>query len=104
MAKPRKILSLLKSASGPALALLVIAFFGGYAIIGANGVLAWGDYNKLLKKRQAELATLEKEREALEHRVALLDPKKANPDMVDELVRKELGVVHPDEIVIPLQD
>jgi len=32
-----------------------------------------------------------------------LDPKKANPDLVDELVRRELGLAHPDEVIIPLK-
>ena len=36
------------------------------------------------------------------NRVSLLDPRHANPDMVDELVRRDLGVAHPDEIVVPL--
>jgi len=102
MNKAKKLRSLLLSAAAPATAMLVIAFFGGYALIGPNGVLAWGDYNRMLHKRQAELAVLKKERAAIANRVALLDPKKANPDMVDELIRKELGVAHPDEVIIPL--
>ena len=103
MSKPRRLRTLIKSAVGPAAAMLIIAFFGGYAIVGSNGVLAWGDYHRRLEQRQAELKDVEKQRAALEHRVALLDPKKANPDMVDELVRKELGVAAPNEIIIPLK-
>ena len=37
------------------------------------------------------------------NRVALLDPDHANPDMVDEMVRKELNVAHPDEVIVPLK-
>ena len=32
------------------------------------------------------------------------DPMGTDPDLVDETVRKELGVVRPDEVVIPLRD
>jgi len=39
----------------------------------------------------------------LQNRVTLLDPRHANPDMVDELVRKELNVAHPDEVIVPLK-
>jgi cell division protein FtsB len=46
---------------------------------------------------------LEAERAQLRHRSALLDPKKADPDMADELVRKDLGLVRPDEVIIPLE-
>ena len=41
--------------------------------------------------------------EARRNRVALLDPDHANPDMVDEMTRKELNVVRPDEVVVPLK-
>jgi cell division protein FtsB len=37
------------------------------------------------------------------NRVMLLDPQKANPDMVDELVRRDLGLAQPDEVIIPLR-
>ena len=38
----------------------------------------------------------------MRHRSALLDPNKADPDMADELVRKDLGLVRPDEVIVPL--
>jgi len=81
---------------------IVVGTFAGHAIAGDNGLLAWGGYHRALKERQAELAQLETQREQLRHRSALLDPDKADPDMADELVRKDLGLVRPDEVVIPL--
>ena len=45
---------------------------------------------------------IEQERAQLKHRSQLLDPRKADPDMADELVRKDLGLVRPDEVIIPL--
>lgn len=39
----------------------------------------------------------------LRHRVALLNPDQADPDLVTELIRKNLNVVHPDEVVINLE-
>ena len=50
------------------------------------------------------LAELEKERAALENRVALLHQDRADPDMVGELLRSQLNVVHPDEVVIKLEN
>ena len=87
----------------PALALLVVGTFAGHAVAGPNGLLAWGGYHRALKERQVELAQLEQERAQLRHRSRLLDPRKADPDMADELVRKDLGLVRPDEVVIPLE-
>jgi cell division protein FtsB len=87
---------------GPALALIVIGTFAGHAIAGPNGLFAWGGYHRDLSLRQAELATLEATRDQLRHRSALLDPRKADPDMADELVRRDLGLVRANEVILPL--
>ncbi|MBL0116180.1 MAG: septum formation initiator family protein [Sphingomonadales bacterium] len=102
MKQAKRLLRLLRSALWPAMALTIIAFFGGYALFGSNGVLAWGDYSQKYEVRAAELAAISMQRNQLAHRVALLDPRHANPDLVDELVRKELGLTQPDEVIIPL--
>jgi cell division protein FtsB len=102
MRRARNIWNMLRSAATPALAMIIVAFFGGYALFGANGVLAGFEYRQMLEKRHAELALLQKEKAEVANRVALLDPKRANPDLVDELVRRELGLAHPDEVIIPL--
>ncbi len=101
--KPSKFRSVLKRAAWPAAALMVMAFFGGYAVLGPNGLLAYGDYKGQLAKRERDYAALDRKREVLRNRVALLDPRHANPDMVDELVRRELNVAHPDEVIVPLR-
>ena len=93
---------MMRRAAMPALALIVVGNFAGYAIAGPNGLLAWGGYHRDLQQRQGELARLEQERATLRHRSQLLDPRKADPDMADELVRRDLGLVRPDEVVVPL--
>ena len=86
----------------PALAVIVVGNFAGYAIAGPNGILAWGSYHRALNQRQAELAEIDRQRAQLRHHSDLLDPRKADPDMADELVRKDLGLVRPDEVIVPL--
>ena len=102
MTGSRKNIGLIRRAMGPALALIVIGTFAGHAVAGPNGMLAWGGYHRDLGMRQAELAKLEATRAQLRHRSALLDPRKADPDMADELVRRELGLVRADEVILPL--
>jgi len=97
-----KSLGLIRRAAAPALALIVVGTFAGHAIAGPNGILAWGGYHRALKEREAELAQLQQERAQLRHHSDLLDPNKADPDMADELVRKDLGLVRPDEVIVPL--
>jgi cell division protein FtsB len=102
MGGPNRIFALIRRVALPALAVIVVGTFAGHAIAGQNGVLAWGGYHRALKERQAELAQLEQQRAELRHRSQLLDPNKADPDMADELVRKDLGLVRPDEVIVPL--
>ena len=97
-----KLRMLLFSALGPALSLLLLLLFAGYAILGPSGILAWGDYSRQLGRAKSELATVQSHRDMLRNRVNLLDPRHADPDMVDEMVRRELGVSHPDEVIVPL--
>ena len=92
----------MKRAAWPAIGLTIIAFFGAYAVLGRNGLFAYGDYKRQLVKREHDYAELDRKRAVLKNRVALLNPDHANPDMVDEMVRKELNVAHPDEVIVPL--
>src|SRR5918912_1209400 len=98
-----RILQLIRRSAMPALALIVVGTFAGHAIAGPNGILAWGGYHRALQERKAELAQLQVERAQLRHRSNLLDPRKADPDIADELVRKDLGLVRPDEVIVPIQ-
>jgi cell division protein FtsB len=55
-------------------------------------------------ERAVELAQLESEKTRLAHRARLLDPQRADPDLADEMVRSELGLVRPDEVIIAIED
>ena len=83
---------------------VVLLALGGLAIAGPSGLLSWSENLRLLDQREAQLAALQEERAALENKVALLHPDHADPDMVGELLRSQLNVVHPDEVVIKLDD
>lgn len=85
-----------------ALVLLVVLTVG--AIAGPTGLLAWAENSEVLAEREARIALLTEKRDALKNRVNLLDPNGADPDLVSELVRSDLGVIHPDEIVVTIED
>jgi len=102
MARNSPLKTILRSAGPPALALTAMGFFSYHAVMGPNGILALKDVKHEVAARSVELAALEKHRaEALNH-VKLLDPKGADPDLVDEQMRKQLNVARPDEIIVPL--
>jgi len=96
--------ALIRKAMWPAAGLLIICYFVGAAVVGENGVMAWGDYRRARAERSATLARLEAEKARLQHRSELLDPGNADPDLAEEMIRNQLGYVRPDEIIIPLDD
>lgn len=84
------------------LALGCLLLITAFAIAGPTGLLAWSENAKLLDQRKAQISVLAEQRDELRHRVEQLDPEGADPDLVGELLRKNLNVVHPDEVVITL--
>ncbi|HEX8534000.1 MAG TPA: septum formation initiator family protein [Allosphingosinicella sp.] len=100
----RNTLAAIKRAALPAVAFLIIANFLGYAVVGTNGILSWGDYRRIKNERAVELAQLEQEKARLAHRAQLLDPRRADPDLAEEMVRTELGLVRPDEVIINIDN
>lgn len=82
-------------------ALVALLVIGGLAIAGPSGILAWSENARMLDQRQEELAMLTQQRDELRNKVDLLDPRHADPDLVGELLRSNLNVAHPDELVIP---
>ena len=97
-----KSLGMIRRAALPALMLIIIGSFAGHAVAGPNGLFAWGGYHRDLAARRAELASLQTERDRLKHRSALLNPKSADPDLGEEMIRKDLGLIRPDEVIVPL--
>ncbi|MEY4270750.1 MAG: hypothetical protein RLZZ58_1966 [Pseudomonadota bacterium] len=87
---------------GPALAGFAVVAMAGYAVFGPTGLYAWGDYSQAVSRKGEQLAALKKREAELKNQVALLNPLHADPDLSDELVRRELGVAHPDDVIVPM--
>ncbi|QCI92570.1 septum formation initiator family protein [Novosphingobium sp. EMRT-2] len=101
MKRRRHILRLPKESLTQTAALLALLFLGAMGLAGPSGLLAWSENARMLEQRQKEVAQLTAERDHLRNRVNLLDPRHADPDLVGELLRSNLNVAHPDELVIP---
>lgn len=86
------------------MALVTLLVMGAFAVAGPSGLLAWSENAHMLEVRQKEVALLTAERNRLQNRVNLLDPRHADPDLVGELLRSDLNVAHPDELVIPREE
>lgn len=94
--------SSLKSLMTPVISMLVVLYFAYHALFGGAGLLAVPAYRAELAEYGARAAAVASERATLENQVALLKLDAMDPDYADELVRKRLGLLRQDEMVIPL--
>jgi cell division protein FtsB len=101
--QPATMIDLLKRAALPALCMLVILYFGVHALFGSSGYLALDDIRRSKAELLAQQETLAQRKAALSRDIDLLDPRGADPDFADELVRRHLGVIRPDELIVPLE-
>ena len=90
-----------KLTQGVALAALLV--LAALALFGPSGLLAWSENAQLLEERKAQIAVLAEDRDELKTRVDALHPDRVDPDMATELVRKNLNVIRPDEVVLDLK-
>ncbi|AJP71500.1 FtsB family cell division protein [Sphingomonas hengshuiensis] len=103
MLRTSPIRSLLRRAGLPAAVLIAVGFFAYNATLGPTGIIATKALRAEFEQKNIELAALTKRRAELKNRVDLLDPRRGvDPDMADELTRRQLNVVRPDEVIIPL--
>ncbi len=79
------------------------SYFAFHAIVGETGLMALGGYRAERSALDAHEKLLATRKAVLDHRYALLDPRHVDPDLADELVRDQLGVVRKDEVVVPLK-
>lgn len=95
---------LLRRLALPAGCAFLLLYFGGHAFFGETGLFALEGIAQERTTLEARNGKLKAERARLAHDIALLDPNGADPDYADELIRRQLGVVRPDEVVVPLAD
>lgn len=83
-------------------ALACLLAMGAWVLFGPSGLISWSENSRLLVERQKELQQLSAETKVIQNRVALLDPNHVDPDLAGQLMRTNLNVVNPDEMVLML--
>ncbi|MEM6682966.1 MAG: septum formation initiator family protein [Pseudomonadota bacterium] len=88
----------------PVACLCGVAYFTYHTLSGQYGLLALPVY----QHHKAELLTraemLARDIRYYENRITLLNPAELDPDIAEELVRRQLGYVKPTDILIPLDE
>ena len=97
----RPALSMIRTAFWPTVAVAVIVYFAGAAIVGQNGLFSLAGYRHQRAEHLAQLKSLQAERDRLAHHAELLDPRHVDPDFAEEMVRKQTGQIRPDEVIVP---
>jgi cell division protein FtsB len=92
----------LRRAALPAVCILLIGYFVSHAIGGPTGVIAWKEYKAEHAALQKQALASTEAKAAVDRQVKLLDPRKVDPDLADEMVRRNFNVVKPDEVIVPL--
>jgi cell division protein FtsB len=78
-----------------------IAYFGYNGIFGPRGVLAWNNSSVELAVERKELAQVRGEREALQHRITLLQNDAIDPDLLEEVAHNLLSEGRTGEVAVP---
>ena len=84
-------------------AALIIGYFWANAHSGDHGLRAKQDLVHQAVELTRELEALRREREAWEHRVALLRPNAVDPDLLEERARAQLDYTHPRDLTLVLK-
>jgi cell division protein FtsB len=85
---------------GPFLGFALASYFVYHTVEGDRGLRAWRDINQQLRVASDQFATVEAERDALEHKVAGLNPNHVDPDLLDQQIRMQLDLVSPSDIIL----
>lgn len=84
----------------PVMAALIFGYFGTQAFKGEYGISANIRLQNKAVVLEKELIVVTKKRNILEKRVALLRNGTIEKDMLDEQVRRNLGMVDKDDVVL----
>ncbi|HEX5778486.1 MAG TPA: septum formation initiator family protein [Xanthobacteraceae bacterium] len=81
-------------------AALIIGYFAFQGYHGNYGLLAQRQFEQEVADLTLERDTLRTARAQWEHRVGLLRSDRLDPDLLDELARRDLGFVKPNDLVL----
>jgi cell division protein FtsB len=85
---------------GPVISACLVGYFTYHLIQGNHGLRSYWRLGEDLKQAEEKYNALKENHDDLQQRVSLLRPNSICPDLLEEQVRKNLGYVHPNELVI----
>jgi cell division protein FtsB len=95
---PRR--SILRALWLPLATAAFLGYFGYHAFTGAFGIWSMDRLREQTAQLSGELADLQRQRVALETRVARVRPNSLDADLVDSSARAALNVIRSDEVIL----
>jgi len=92
--------SFLKGLALYVIAALLVGYFAFHAYHGNLGIVASRAFEQEAMQLDRERNALRAERDGWERRIVLLKPESLDPDLVDELARRDLFFAHPSDLVV----
>jgi cell division protein FtsB len=83
-----------------AIAAVLVGYFAFHAYHGNHGIVAKRAFEREAAELERARGNLHLEREGWERRIALLRPESLDPDMVDELARRDLFFGQPGDLIV----
>lgn len=93
-----------KRVAGPFFLVMVMFYLGFHAVSGERGVFALFKETRRLAELKVELAEVKAKHDALEHKVQLMSDNSLDLDLLDEQVRRVLGMANKHEVVYFIED
>ena len=85
----------------PAICCAMSGYFGYTVIFGERGLMAWRQTQDELRIAKQDLGSVRAKRQALQHRISLLDGKAIDPDLLEEVAHTELLENRAGEVAVP---
>lgn len=81
---------------------LATALALSHIVYGGRGLQAREKLAAQVADAERRLELITSERERLEARATMLRPQGIDPDLVEERIRLQLGLIHPDEVILTI--
>ena len=85
----------------PAICCAISGYFGYSFLFGDRGLIAWRATQDKLAAARHDLVQVRARREALQHRISLLDDDAIDADLLDEVAHEVLLETQPGEVAVP---
>jgi cell division protein FtsB len=76
---------------------ILLSYFLYHTVAGHRGLMMYFELDQKIAEREVELSELQKTRTSIEAKVHAMYPQSIDLDLLDEIARRDLGLIKEDE-------